>query len=127
MNTAQLGEVKMKNISTVGIGFTAGILSGLIGIGGGIIMLPGMTYILGMSQHMASATSLAVIVPGAFVSSLVYQSFGQLDLMLAAIFASGGVVGSLIGSSLMPHIRSLVLKRIWSIVALLMAIKMGMD
>lgn len=117
----------MKHISTVSIGFITGMFSGLIGVGGGIIMLPAMTYILGMSQHMASATSLAVIVPGALVSSLVYHSFGQLDLMLAAILAAGGVIGSLIGSSLMPHIRSLVLKKIWSMVALLMAIKMGMD
>lgn len=117
----------MKNVSIIGIGFIAGMISGLIGVGGAIVMVPGMTYFLGLSQHMASATSLAVIIPGAFISSLVYCSFGQLDLLWAMIFAIGGIIGSLIGSSLMPYIRPLVLKRIWSIVALLMAIKMGVD
>lgn len=117
----------MRKFQTMLIGFGAGIVSGLIGIGGAIVMVPGMTYILMLSQHMASATSLAVIIPGAIVSTAVYYSFGQLDLILTSLFAIGGVVGSLVGSSLMPHIRASVLKRIWAIVALILAIKMGVD
>lgn len=117
----------MKNFTIMSIGFTAGIMSGLIGVGGAIVMIPGMTYFLGMSQHMASATSLTVIIPGAFFSSLVYHSFGQLDVALLALFAVGGMVGSLAGSSIMPHVHPFILKKIWSIVALLMAIKMGIS
>jgi uncharacterized membrane protein YfcA len=86
-----------------------------------------MTYILGLTQHMASATSLAVVIPGALVSTAIYHSFGKLDSSLTVLFALGGVVGSLVGSSLMPHIRPIVLKRIWAVVAMLMAIKMGME
>jgi uncharacterized membrane protein YfcA len=117
----------MWKLKTLIIGFAAGIVSGLIGIGGAIVMVPGMTYILGLTQHMASATSLAVVIPGALVSTAIYHSFGQLDLSLTFLFALGGVVGSLVGSSLMPHIRPIVLKRIWAVVAMLMAIKMGME
>lgn len=116
----------MEKIKILVIGLIAGIVSGLIGIGGAIVMVPGMTLFIGLSQHMASATSLAVVIPGAMVSTAVYHSFGQLDLSLTALFAIGGVAGSFVGSSLMPHIRAIVLKRIWAVVALLMAIKMGM-
>lgn len=117
----------MQKIKTLFIGLAAGIVSGLIGIGGAIVMVPGMTLFLGLSQYMASATSLAVVIPGALVSTAVYNSFGQLDLSLTILFAVGGVVGSFFGSSLMPHVRPIVLKRIWAITALLMAIKMGVD
>lgn len=116
----------MNRIKVILIGLVAGVVSGLIGIGGAIVLVPGMTYIVGLSQHMASATSLAVIIPGALVSTTVYHSFGQLDISLAALFAIGGIAGSFVGSSLMPHIRAVVLKRIWAVVALLMAIKMGL-
>jgi uncharacterized membrane protein YfcA len=117
----------MKIFSILGIGFIAGIASGLIGIGGAIIMVPGMIYVLGLSQHMASATSLVVIIPGAIISSLVFHSFGQLDVTLTALFAAGGIVGCWAGSLLMPRVQPIILKRIWAVVALGMAIKMGVD
>jgi uncharacterized membrane protein YfcA len=116
----------MKRVQIILIGLAAGIVSGLIGIGGAIILVPGMIYFVGLTQYMASATSLAVIIPGAVVSTAVYHSFGQLDISLTLLFALGGIAGSFVGSSLMPHIKAVVLKRIWAVVALLMAIKMGM-
>jgi len=109
------------------IGFAAGILSGLIGIGGAILMVPGMIYFLGISQHMAQATSLAVIIPGAVVSAVVYYSYGQLNIHLSLLFAVGGVVGAYIGSSIMPLIKPDVLRKIFAAVAMAMAIKMGVS
>jgi uncharacterized protein len=107
------------------IGFTGGVVGGLLGIGGAIVLVPLMVNFLGVSQHMAHATSLAVIIPGAAVSALVYQGFGQLDFRLAGLFAVGGVGGAYIGASLMPYVKPHVLKRIFALLALSIAIRMG--
>jgi len=117
----------MALFKTLALGFAAGVVGGLIGIGGAIIMVPGMVYGLGLSQHMANATSLAVIIPGAVISSAVYFSFGQLDITLAALFAAGGMAGSFIGSSLMPKIKPQILRRIYAVLALAIAIRMGVS
>lgn len=115
----------MDRLKAVFIGVVTGIASGLLGIGGAIVMVPCMVYFLGIGQHSAHATSLAVVVPGAVMSALVYNSFGQLDITLALLFAAGGMGGAYIGSALMPKVRPAVLKRIFAAVALLMAIRMG--
>jgi len=117
----------MKYGLAIAVGFVAGIASGLIGIGGGILLIPGMVYILGIQQHMAHATSLAVIIPGAIVSALVYHSYGQLDVVLAVMFAVGGMAGSYAGSTIMPKVKPVVLKRLFAVLALLMAVKMGVQ
>ena len=117
----------MQQMKTILIGFVAGIFSGLFGIGGALIMVPGMVHFLDIQQHNASATSLAVVIPGAFVSAFVYHSFGQLDVALAALFAVGGMAGVFVGSSLMPKIKPQVLKRIFAVLLLLLAVKMGVE
>jgi uncharacterized protein len=110
----------------VSIGALAGAMGGLLGIGGAIIMVPCMVYFLSFSQHSAHATSLAVIIPGAVMGALVYNSFGQLDLGLAAFFAAGGMIGAYIGSSLLPKVKPKVLKRLFAVLALFLSIRMGM-
>lgn len=115
----------MRTLKTIAIGILAGIASGLLGIGGAIIMVPCMVHFLDLPQHSASATSLAVVIPGAIISAVVYHSFGQLDLSLAAMFAAGGIAGVFVGSSLMPKIKPKVLKRIFAVLTFLIAIKMG--
>ena len=117
----------MEKIKALLIGFTGGIVGGLLGIGGAIILVPLMVHYLGVSQHMAHATSLAVIIPGAAISALVYQGFGKLDLGLAAMFAVGGIGGAYIGASLMPYVKPYILKRIFAVVALALAIRMGVS
>lgn len=112
-------------LKAVLIGVLGGTVGGLLGIGGTIIMVPCMVYFLGVSQHSAHATSLAVVIPGAVMSAFVYNSFGQLDLKLALLFAVGGMAGAYIGSTLLPKVRPAVLKRIFAVVALALAIRMG--
>lgn len=107
------------------IGGAGGIGAGLIGIGGGIIMVPCMVSFLGLSQHEAHATSLAAIAPLAVLSAVVYNSYGNLDISLAMLFAVGGMVGAYIGSSLMPHIHPNILKRLLAVICILTAVKMG--
>lgn len=117
----------MNIFKAVLIGIVTGVASGLLGIGGAIIMVPCMVYFLGIPQHNAHATSLAVIIPGAVFGSLVYGSYGQLDLKLAALFALGGMVGAYIGSSLMTKVKPVVLRRIFAVFALLLALRMGVQ
>lgn len=115
----------MKKHVALMTGFAGGVVGGLLGIGGAIVLVPLMVNFLGVKQHMAHATSLAVIIPGALVSALVYKGFGQLDLELAGLFAIGGIVGAYIGASLMPYVKPYVLKRIFAVVTLVIAIRMG--
>ncbi len=117
----------MEKFKALLIGFVGGVTGGLLGIGGSIILVPLMVHFLGVSQHMAHATSLAVIIPGAIVSAFVYREFGQLDFGLAGLFAVGGICGAYIGASLMPYVKPHVLKRIFAVLALSIAIRMGVS
>lgn len=116
----------MKNkIQVLLLGGVGGIGAGLIGIGGGAIMVPGMVTFLGVSQHVAHATSLAAIAPIAILSACVYNSYGNLDVSLAILFAIGGMIGAYIGSSLMPYMNPILLKRLLAVICLATAVKMG--
>lgn len=116
----------MKNaIKTILIGGVGGACAGLIGIGGGIIMIPGMVLLLDLNQHTAHATSLAAIAPLAVISSVIYSNYGNLNFSLAILFAIGGILGAYIGSSMMPYVKPTILKRILAIACILTAIKMG--
>ncbi|MFA4858166.1 MAG: sulfite exporter TauE/SafE family protein [Candidatus Margulisiibacteriota bacterium] len=80
------------NLKSIIVGLSAGFLSGLLGLGGGIIFVPALIFFLGRTQHQAHGTSLALIVPTALVGSSVYAFHGNFDLSLAmwiAIFAMG--------------------------------------
>lgn len=107
------------------IGAAGGVCAGLIGLGGGIIMIPGMVFFMGVSQHAAHATSLAAIAPLAVISTGVYHSYGNLDIILALLFAVGGMFGAYIGSSMMPYVNPYVLKRIMAVLCIIAAVKMG--
>lgn len=116
----------MNLIKAILTGVLAGAVGGLLGIGGAIVMVPCMVYFLGVSQHSAHATSLAVVIPGAVMSAIVYKSFGQLDVKLAVFFAIGGMVGAYIGSTLMPKVKPHILKRIFAVLALALSLRMGL-
>ena len=112
-------------IKSILIGIAAGIAAGLIGLGGGIIMVPCMISFLGISQHKAQATSLAVIGPLAIISTIVYNSYGNLNIYLACLLSVGGVVGAYIGASLMPYVNKNILRRLLALLCIITAIKMG--
>jgi uncharacterized membrane protein YfcA len=89
----------------VALGFAVGILVGMMGIGGGIIVVPALVYLTGMDQHMAQGTSLLVLLPPLGLGALsVYWKKGQVDLrggILCAIgFFLGGYFGGLIAIGL---------------------------
>jgi uncharacterized membrane protein YfcA len=96
----------------VAFGFLAGATAGLLGVGGGIMIIPFLTLVAGVSQHQAEATSLLVILPTAIVATIVLRRKGIGDAALALRFgtlgAAGGVLGALAALALPAHVLRLV-------------------
>jgi len=112
------------------IGLAAGVLSGLVGVGGGIIMVPVMVLFLHYTQHQAQGTSLAVLTLPVVVLGFLkyYQECKRMgtpiDLKVVGLLAIGFVVGAYAGSSLAVKIDKDLLKKIFGVVLLYTAIKM---
>ena len=117
-------------ITIILIGLAAGILSGLVGVGGGIILVPTMVFFLHYTQHQAQGTSLAVLtLPVVVLGFLKYyqecKKMGTpIDLKVVGLLAVGFVVGAYVGSSLAVKIDKDLLKKIFGVVLLYTAIKM---
>ena len=106
------------------IGLMAGILSGLIGIGGGIIIVP-MLLVVGLTQQQAQGTSLAVMLPPiAFLAVLNYQKAGQIEWKYALVISAFFIVGSYFGSKVAINIDQKTLKKIFGVVLLIIGGKM---
>jgi len=86
-------------LALVLVGILGGILSGLFGVGGGIIMVPLLMALVRFDQRRASATSLAAIVPTTVVGAVTYGVAGHLDIVAGIAIAAGGVVASYGGGS----------------------------
>ena len=93
------------------IGVISGIASGLFGIGGGILVVPGLIYLAGLSQHRATGTSLAVLLPPiGLAATIEYYRYGNVDiraaLVIAAMMFAGGWVGAVWANRLSgPYLR----------------------
>ena len=96
--------VRPNPVLLAGIGLGAGVLSGLFGVGGGIVMVPAMVLLAGMAQQRASATSLASIVPIAAVGAIIFGRANSVDLPAALVLVVGSLVGVQIGTRLMARI-----------------------
>ncbi len=110
------------------IGFFVGILSALMGVGGGFILIPAMVYILGISTSVVVGTSLFQII---FVTanSTFFQSYlnQTVDMVLALLLISGGVVGAQIGAKLGTKLRGEELRGILAVIVLIVSIKIILD
>jgi len=107
------------------IGVLAGVLSGLVGVGGGLVMIPLMILLLGYSQHEAQGTSLAVLaIPVTFLAAYNYYSEGYINWKFALVIAVGFVVGGFFGSKLAISIDQAMLKKIFGVILLIAAFKM---
>lgn len=102
------------------IGIVGGALSGLFGIGGGIIMVPLLVTFAGLNQRQAAATSLAAIIPTAIIGSITYLVNGEIDVVAGAIIAVGAVSGALIGSALLRRLSLAWLR--WMFIALILLV-----
>jgi uncharacterized membrane protein YfcA len=88
----------------VAVGAAAGLLSGLFGVGGGILMVPAMVIALGFLQQRAQATSLAAVVPIALVGAIVFGRADSVNVFAAAMLIIGSVVGVQVGARLMHRL-----------------------
>jgi hypothetical protein len=106
------------------VGLTAGILAGLLGIGGGVLVVPAMVLILSFDQHVAQGTSLLVIVPAALAGSWTHHRHGRFSLRDAAALAVGGVVGALVGSVVALSLDEALLQRLFAVLLIVVALRM---
>lgn len=108
----------------ISFGFITGIFSGLLGIGGGIILIPLMVTYLGINQHTAHGTSLAVIVPTALTASVVYSFNGNVNFIPALNLAVGSMVGASLGAKWMKKIPEKRLKQLFGTFLIIIGIRM---
>lgn len=106
------------------VGIIGGVLSGAFGVGGGIVMVPLLVWLAGMDQKIASATSLAAIVPATIVGSVAYILHNQVDLTAALALAVGAVPGALIGTWLLRRINIDILRWLFIVLMLAVAVRM---
>lgn len=107
------------------IGLSAGIVSGAMGIGGAIIMVPALVYFFGMSQHQAQGTSLTILLfPIGLLAFWNYYKNGYVNFKIAVIVMIAFFIGGYIGSLIAVNIPEKPLKVIFGILMLLVGIKM---
>jgi uncharacterized membrane protein YfcA len=107
------------------IGIITGFMAGMLGIGGAIIMIPALVFLLGISQQTAQGTSLAVMLPPiGILAAYNYYKAGQVNIKFALILAAFFLVGSYFGSKLALDIPQAILKKIFGVLLLLVAAKM---
>jgi hypothetical protein len=98
------------------IGLAVGVASGVVGIGGGILFVPALVWLAGMSQHKAQGTSLgALLLPVGLFAFLEYYRKGNADLRVALLLAVGFAVGGYFGAAGAQHIPDLWLRRIFAL------------
>lgn len=113
-------------IGLILIGLLAGILSGLVGVGGGVIMVPLFVLLLGITQHNAQGLSLAVMLPPVtFLAVYNYQKAGgAIDWKIAIIVSVLFILGGFIGSKIALQIDQRSLKKIFGVMMLIVAFKL---
>lgn len=118
-------QIKMSTIIfLIGVGLLAGFLSGVLGIGGGVVMVP-LLLLVGFSQHEAQGTSLAAMLPPVtLLAVLQYSKGGYVDWKLALVISATFIIGGLFGSKLAVAIDEKLLKRIFGVLMLFIAVKM---
>ena len=106
------------------LGFFAGILTGIMGIGGGVVLVPMMVLLLGVQQHLAQGISMLVIIPTVLVAIFKLRNSRLFQFRMALLLAAGSMLGSLVSSNLVQQIDGAVLKRIFGILVIYSSYKM---
>lgn len=107
------------------IGLVAGMLSGMIGVGGGIIIVPALVYFLAFSQKGAQGTSLGILLlPVGILAVTEYYKQGHIDVKVVLMVSAGFLIGGYFGSKLAVILSEQTLKKIFALMLILTAIKM---
>ena len=114
-------------LAPMALGFAAGILTVLLGVGGGFILVPAMIYVLGMAARVVVGTSLVMILAVSAVTTLIHALTTQsVDIVLAALLLVGGVVGAQYGAVLATRLKPDLLRLALAIIILLVALRMAL-
>lgn len=109
----------------IAIGIVTGAMAGLLGIGGAIIMIPALVFLMGFSQQTAQGTSLAVMLPPiGILAAYNYYKAGHVDIKYAIILACTFLIGSYFGSKWALVIPQATLRKIFGVLLFLVALKM---
>ena len=112
-------------ILLITIGFAAGTLSGLVGVGGGIIVVPALVFFLGFTQQEAQGTSLGLLLlPVGILAVINYYNKGNIDIKVVAIMSVAFVLGGWLGSKLALQLSQEMLRRIFAVVLFYTAFRM---
>ena len=113
----------MTIIITLVAGMFAGVLSGLLGVGGGLILIPIMIFLLDMSQHTAQGISLLVIIPTALAGIWQLHKAQLVNYKLALYLSIGAVLGALLSANFVQYIPADNLKKIFGVFVLFMGLR----
>ncbi len=106
------------------IGVVAGTVSGLLGIGGGVIVVPGLVLLVGLNQYNAAATSVATITLSASAALAAFAFAGSVDWVTAGVIFIGSAVGAVIGAKYVDRVSEHVLAGVFSVVMFAAAVRM---
>lgn len=111
-------------IGLLAVGLVAGFMSSMVGIGGGIIIVPALVFLFGMTQKMAQGTSLAMLsLPVAFIGAFNYYKEGQVNWKMALLLAATFVIGGYLGSKVVLGLDMAIIKKIFAVFMIVIAIK----
>ncbi|HJS40603.1 MAG TPA: sulfite exporter TauE/SafE family protein [Sphingomicrobium sp.] len=114
-------------VAPLALGFLAGILTVLLGVGGGFILVPAMIYLFGMAPRVVIGTSLIMILAVSAVTTLVHAVTTQaVDIVLAALLLAGGVIGAQYGARLTTKLKPDLLRLALAIIILAVALRMAL-
>lgn len=107
------------------IGLMAGVFGGMFGVGGAIIMIPALVYFLGVDQHTAQGTSLAVMLPpiGLFAAYNYYKA-GQVNIWYAVIIAAAFMIGGYFGSMISLNLPENLMKKLFGLFLIITALRL---
>lgn len=114
-------------VATVAMGVGVGVTSGLLGVGGGILMVPFLVLALNLSQHVAEGTSLLVIVPTALAGAIAHSRRGYVDRSAAGWLAAGGVAGAVVGALLGLEISGDTLQKLFAVLVAVVGARLIYD
>lgn len=104
------------------IGVGTGLISGMMGVGGGLVMIPAMVILVGMPQHLAQGTSLLAMVPVGIVGALTHYRLGNIRVHLALGLAVGTIAGSFLGGTAAVFLPDFYLKVVFALIGVWMSI-----
>ena len=113
-------------IGLIALGVFAGTLAATLGVGGGIIFVPVLVSVFGFTQLDAQGTSLAIIVPTAIVGTVAHARAGRVNWPVVAVVGAGGVFAAFGGAMLARSMDENLLRRIFAVVLVILAIRMGL-